>query len=154
VDDSLCAYAIVLLGEKADPGFLPSLLKITATAPEEIREDALRALGFFRDPRAPQALFEKLHSSNPTDRVNAILGLRNRGSKDSIPALLAMLRDSDAGVRQVANFALRGLTGQKFALSPTASRDESDRVAARWREWWQAHEASFVPPRQRACHEW
>jgi hypothetical protein len=154
LDVSQRAYAILLLSEKADPAFLSTLLKISASASGEVRGDALRALGFFRDPRAPQALFESLHSSSSTDRVNAILGLKNRGRKDSIPALLAILQDSDAEVRQVANFALQGLTGQMFLLSPFAGRAESDRLAARWHKWWQEHEASFVPPRQRACHEW
>ncbi len=152
--DSLRAYAVLLLGEKADAAFIPPLLEMLTTAPEDFRGDVLRALGFFREPRANQVLFDKLHAARSSDRVNAILGLKNLESKDTVPALLAMLNDSDAEVRQVAHFALRSLTGQKFNLSPTASRAESARVSKLWHAWWQEHNGSFVPVRQPACHDW
>lgn len=153
-DESQRAYAVLLLGEKADPAFLSPLIRLLSAAPEALRDDILRALGFFNDPRANQALFKQLHSPRANDRVNAILGLRNLESKDAIPALLAMLNDPEAQVRQVANFALQSLTGQRVQLSPTASREESERAARSWHDWWGKHEASFVPARQPACHDW
>lgn len=153
-DDSLRAYAILLLGERADPAFLPAMIQMLSTAPTSLRDDVLRALGFFHDPRANQILFEQLHSSRASDRVNAILGLRNLESKDAIPALLAMLDDPDAQARQVANFALQSLTGEKFKLSAIPTREESSQVAKEWHNWWRNHEPSFVPVRQPACHDW
>ena len=69
-DPALRGYAILLLGEKGDPGFVAPLLSMLPGASEEIRGDILRALGFFHSPRANQALFERLHSSEPSDRVN------------------------------------------------------------------------------------
>jgi hypothetical protein len=153
-DDALRAHAILLLGERGDAATLPAVIDIAKSASDDLRSDALRALGFFRHPRANAVLFEKLHSSNTTERVNAILGLKNLGSKDSIPALLAMLRDPDAEVRQVANFALQGLTGQKFKLSPSAGGAESERTAEQWHSWWKEHAASFLPKRPLACHDW
>ncbi len=153
-DESQRAYAVLLLGERADPAFLTPLIRLISAAPEGLRDDILRALGFFDDPRANQALFKQLHSPRANDRVNAILGLRNLESKDTIPALLAMLKDPEAQVRQVANFALQSLTGHKVALSPTATREESEQAATSWHDWWGKHEANFVPVRQPACHDW
>lgn len=154
VDESLRAYAILLLGERADTAFLTALVRMLPQAPGSLRDDILRALGFFHSPRAAQILFEQLHAQRSSDRVNAILGLRNLESKDAIPALLAMLDDPDAQVRQVANFALQSLSGEKFPLSASPTRQESARVAREWHEWWRKHEASFAPIHQPACHDW
>lgn len=153
-NDSLRTDAVLLLSEKADPAFLPALLEIIASSSDDLRGEALRALGFFHDPRAANALFEKLRSNSSTDRVNAILGLKNMGTRNSIPAILAMLQDPDAEVRQVSNFALQGMTRKQIKLSPSAGRAESEHAAKQWHQWWQAHAASFVPARPPACHDW
>lgn len=154
VDDSVRAYAILLLGEKADPTFLPALIELVSTGPEELRGDALRALGFFHDARANQTLFERLHAPSSRDRVNAILGLKNLESRDAVPALMAMLNDLAPEVRQVAHFALESLTGVKPSFAPNASRQEAALAAAEWHAWWREHEANFVPARQPACRDW
>jgi hypothetical protein len=153
-DDALRAYALQLLGEKGDATFLPPLLQMLSTSPETLRGDVLRALGAFNDPRANQVLFDGLHSQGANDRVNAIVGLRNLESKEAIPALIAMLSDPEAQVRQVAHFALQGLTGQEFKLSPRASRAESARVVEQWHAWWREHGAGFVPVRRAPCQDW
>lgn len=158
LDESLRSYAILLVGERADPAFVPAMIHLFSTAPAFLRDDILRALGFFRDPRANQVLFEQLHSSLSSDRAGAILGLRNLESKEAVPALLAMLDDRDAQVREVANFALRSLTGEKTVETPrrgvSTSREESMRVAREWHDWWLKHEAGFEPARQPPCHDW
>jgi HEAT repeat protein len=154
VEDPVRSYALLLLAEKADPAFLPTLIEMLARNPEPLRGDVLRALGFFPDARAYQTLFDNLHSAHVTDRMNAILGLKNLGAKEVIPALLAMLSDPEPQVRQVANFALEGVTGNKIALSGKASRAESARVADLWHAWWREHAGSFSPPHPAACHEW
>ena len=153
-DDSLRAYAVLLLAEKGDAASLPALLEMASKGSGGLQDDALRALGFFQDPRAVQALYEKLHSEKPSDRMNAILGLKNLGTKETLPALMAMLNDPAPQVRQVANFALRGLTGEKFNLSEKAEREESARVAAQWHAWWREKGGSFVLPRPSPCREW
>jgi HEAT repeat protein len=150
----LRAHAILLLAEKRDPRFLPPILAMLADASETLRGEILRALGFFGDPRANRALFEYLHSSARDDRVNAILGLRNLESKEVIPALIAMLKDPEVQVRQVAHFALRNLTGQPVTLSATAPVAESMHVAEQWRAWWQKQGAGFTPVRQPPCRDW
>ena len=151
---ALRANAILLLAERGDRNFVPSLLELLRSGPEPIQEDVLPALGFFHDPRANQALFERLHSPKADDRVNSILGLKNLNSKDAVPALLAMLNDPDEGVRRVANFALQSLTRQKFSLPPRASRARLARTVAQWNRWWQDNNVSFTPAPQPACRDW
>lgn len=153
-DDALRGYAILLLAEKGDGAFLTPLLGMLAEAPGNLRGEILRALGLFHHPRANQVLFEKLRSPDADDRISAILGLRNLESKDSIPALIAMLNDSDAQVRQVANFALERLTGQTIKLSSQATAKEAGRLAEQWHTWWRQHGGSFVPVHQPPCQDW
>ncbi len=154
VDPALRGYAILLLGEKGDPGFVAPLVSMLPSAPDEIRGDILRALGFFHNPRANQALFERLHSPEPSDRVNAILGLRNLETKDAVPALIAMLTDPEPEVRQVANFALQSLTGASVTLSASAGKADAERASTQWHVWWRAHNSTFIPPRAPPCHDW
>lgn len=152
--DSLRAFAILLIAERGERSSLTSILAMLPDAPESLRGDLIRALGFFRDPRANQALFESLHSPASGDRVNAILGLRNLETKDVIPALIAMLKDSDPQVRQVAHFALRTLTGQPFQLSSTATGEESTLVSGKWNKWWQKQGPEYKPLTRPACRDW
>ena len=153
-EDPLGAYALLLLAEKGDPAFIPTFLERLDKSAEPMRGDILRALGFFHDPRAYQRLFDNLHSAQVTDRMNAILGLKTSGAKEVIPALLAALNDPEVQVRQVANFALEGLTGRKVAVSANPSREESERVANDWHAWWREYAGSFHSPPLIACHDW
>ncbi len=152
--DSLRAFAILLLAERGERDDLTAILAMLPEAPESLRGEIIRALGFLRDARANRALFERLHSTAPDDRVNAILGLRNLENKDTIPALIAMLNDPEARVRQVAHFALRNLTGQAIPLSSTALPEESKRVSNLWRVWWQKQTPDYKPVRQPPCRDW
>jgi hypothetical protein len=153
-EDPLRSYALLLLAEKAEPAFLPTLLEVLANSAEPMRGDILRALGFFRDPRAYQPLFDNLHSAQVTDRMDAILGLKNSGAREVIPALLAALDDPEAPVRQVANFALEGLTGHKVATAANPAPQDSRRLTSDWHTWWREHAATFSPPRPTPCHDW
>jgi hypothetical protein len=154
VGDPLRSYALLLLAEKGDPAYIPTFVEMLARSAEPMRGDILRALGFFHDPRAYQALYVNLHSAQVTDRMNAILGLKNSGGKEVIPALLAALNDPEVQVRQVANFALEGLTGHQVAVSPNPTRAEWERVAGNWHAWWRENAVNFSPPRPAACHDW
>jgi hypothetical protein len=153
-DDPWRAYAILLLGEKGDDAFLPPLLGLLSRSPGNLRGEILRALGLFHDPRANQVLFENLRSPDPNDRVSAILGLRNLEDKDSVPALIAMLNDSDAQVRQVANFALQRLTGKTIRLAASATAAGSSRAAQQWHAWWRENGGQFVLVHQPPCQDW
>jgi hypothetical protein len=153
-EDPLRSYALLLLAEKGDPAFIPAFVEMLAKSAEPMRGDILRDLGFFHDTRAYQVLFDNLHSAQVTDRMDAILGLKNLGTKEVIPALLAALNDPEAQVRQVANFALEGVTGHKVAVSANPSREEFQRIADNWHAWWRENAGSFSPPRPAACHDW
>lgn len=153
-EDALRSYALLVLAEKGDSAFLPVILQVLPRSAEPLRGDILRALGFFHDPRAFQPIYDNLHSARMTDRMDAILGLKNQGTKDVIPALLAALNDPDSPVEQVANFALQGLTGHKVPQSLNPSPREFKRIADDWRAWWHGNAAKFSPPKPVACHDW
>jgi hypothetical protein len=152
--ESLRAFAVLLLAERGNQNDLTALLALLPTAPDSLRGEIVRALGFFRDERAHGVLFERLHAPSTPDRVNAILGLRNFGDASVIPALIAMLNDPEAQVRQVAHFALRNLTGQTIELSSTATAKEARHVAGAWKVWWQRQGPEYKPLRQPACRDW
>lgn len=147
-------YAVLLLAEKGDPSFLSPLLELASHGPADLRGDVLRALGFFHDSHAYQALFDSLHSADPSDRMNAILGLKGGGAKEVVPALIAMLNDPDSTVRQVANFALQGITEHRIGLSSSGSPAESARAFDRWHAWWRENGAGFAPKKPAACRDW
>jgi hypothetical protein len=153
-EDPLRSYASLLLAEKADPNFIPVFAEMLAKSVEPTRGEILRNLGFFHDIRTYQLLFDNLHSPQVADRMNAILGLKNLGGKEVIPALLAALDDPEMQVRQVANFALEGLTGHHVAAPSNASRQDTERLAADWHAWWRNHAASFTPRTPAPCHDW
>jgi len=144
--------AVLLLAEKADPSFLPVLLAMLDTSTEPLRGDLLHALGFFSDTRAHQALFNHLHSPQVTDRMNSILGLKNLGTREVIPALIAMLHDPEPQVRGVANFALESITGHKEDSG--GPPEDAGRLADHWHTWWRGHGGNFSPVRPAACHDW
>jgi hypothetical protein len=154
VDDAVRSYAVLLLAERADSAFLPTLVEMLSRSAEPLRGDILHALGFFHDPRAYRTLFDYLHAAQVTDRMNSILGLKNLGTREVIPPLIAMLNDPEPQVRQVANFALEGLTGHSLALPANPSRLEWERAENNWHAWWREHGGTFVPPRPAACHDW
>ena len=61
-EDPLRSYALLLLAEKGDPAFIPTLVEMLAKSAEPMRGDILRALGFFHDAETYQPLFDNLHS--------------------------------------------------------------------------------------------
>ncbi|MGH9648915.1 MAG: HEAT repeat domain-containing protein, partial [Terriglobales bacterium] len=65
-EDSLRAYAVLLLGEKGNAAFVSPLLEMLPAASEPLRSEILRTLGLFHDSRANQALFEALRSPTAT----------------------------------------------------------------------------------------
>lgn len=153
-EDPLRSYAMLLLAEKSDPAFIPAFLVVLKDSPEPMRGDILRTLGFFHDPRASQVLFDNLHSRQVTDRMNAILGLKTFGGKEVIPALIAALDDPELQVRQVANFALEGLSGHKVSDELPASELDAQRLAEGWHAWWLQSAATYSPPKPAPCHDW
>jgi len=153
-EDPLSSYALLLLAEKSDPAFIPPFLDMLTKSAEPMRGDVLRSLGFFHDPRASEALFENLHSPQVTDRMNAILGLKTFGGKEVIPALIAALDDPELQVRQVANFALEGLSGHKVSDEPPVAAPDVQRLAEGWHEWWLRSASAYSPPKPAPCHDW
>ncbi|MFO0839886.1 MAG: hypothetical protein U1D55_15345 [Phycisphaerae bacterium] len=76
----------------------------------------------------------QLRSLYPLDRAKAAVALAEAGERDAIQSLVALLDDSDRGVRLYTIVALERLTGQTHGYLYYA--DEGQRAAAieRWRQ--------------------
>ena len=153
-DEVTQSRAVQLLAEKGDTGFLGLLLEILPDASDRVRSELLQGLGSFEERRAAEVLFERLHGERPVDRVGALLGLRNMGRKETIPSMIAMLYDPSPRVRQVANFALRELTGRKITLPARPSPEDSQDAAQEWRAWWRENNAQFTPRPPAECRSY
>ena len=86
--------------------------------------------------------------------MNAILGLKTLGDKEVIPALIASLDDPELQVRQVANFALEGLSGHKVSEELPVTALDAQRLAEGWHAWWLRSPATYSPPKPAPCHDW
>jgi len=95
---------------------------------------------------------QNLHSRQVNDRMNAILGLKNLGKKEVIPSVISALNDPETRVRQVANFALEGVTHHQVAENP--SQEAPERLASAWHAWWVEHAGSFSATPPKPCHDW
>ena len=84
---------------------------------------AAQRLGLFRDRAAAPALAERLMDSDREVRVAAAMALAACGTRESVPPLLAALRNRDPLVAQAAAVALENLTGHAEPFQPfTAAR--------------------------------
>ncbi len=68
---------------------------------------------------------------------------------DAIPKLIAQLDDGNAYVQSAAEFHLREWTGKVFGRdweghkSNRPTREEGNRMQAKWRQWWERTERDF-----------
>ena len=99
----LAVEAVGHLDNRCSVPRLQELLKTDSNEP--IRAAAARSLGELRDEKSVGQLEEALHDSRLV-RCQAVIALGNIGSKRSIPAVLAQLRDAAAEVRYHACVAL------------------------------------------------
>jgi HEAT repeat protein len=95
-----------LLGDKSD---VPRLVALASE--ENTAKDALNALTGLRGDGVNAAVCAALNTAPPAVRIKLLGLLVNRHAIDSVPALLAASKDSDAKVRAAALQALGQLAG-------------------------------------------
>lgn len=110
-------------------------LESALNAPEEeLRTEAVEALGRIADPSSAPALAQALKAdASPLVRRKAALSLGSFRSGASIDALIGALADRDRGLREVAAGSLRRLTGEAFRAEP-----------APWQSWWEQNRDAFA----------
>lgn len=77
---------------------------------------------------------EAWQSSNPLDRIDAIIQATEARSPDAVPALVGLLQDRDRAVRLYAILALEKLTGQTYGYQYYAHETERRAAVIRWQE--------------------
>jgi HEAT repeat protein len=98
---------------------------------------AVVRLGVFRDRKAAAALGERLLNDGREARVAAAVALSACGTRESVPALLAALQDSDPLVAQAAAMALENLTGHAEPFQPFGPGRVAQAEA--WAAWFKAN---------------
>ncbi|HEY7509281.1 MAG TPA: HEAT repeat domain-containing protein [Vicinamibacteria bacterium] len=108
------------LGSRRDTPSFDAMLQLTRDREEPVRVAALQTIALFRDraPAVRAAAVAMLADPSPTVRREGASVLGGLGPAPADPALLALLRDPEAGVRQAAAYSL----GRSFV--------EADRAVA------------------------
>jgi len=83
-----------------------------------------------------KVLAEYLQDEDAEIRRAAALACAMKESKELIPNLIPLLRDSETSVVRAAYAALKALTGEDFGPAAGASREDRDRAALKWLGWY------------------
>jgi hypothetical protein len=97
--------------DQASPDQISGYMEALKLSDEGIRQEALRALAHFEDPRALEALVAALQDQSRSIRIEAIRSLGKIALPETIPPLLLMFKDENRMVREAAVKALAGKGG-------------------------------------------
>jgi hypothetical protein len=131
------ALLVEMLGAVPSPAAMPPLMELVCARgePAESATAALVALGRRGDPSGTPAAVAALAHPDWRVQSEAVEALRRMHRRSSIPFLIDKLEHADGRLKDDLGFALRSLTGERFAAAP-----------ATWREWWEKHQADFTMP--------
>ncbi len=104
--------AVESVGFSSDPQVRAILENAHTHAEERMRGSALLAMGRSADPFFSGIVVEELHSSSPLLRAEAARAAGALGLRKSIPQLIDLLEDVDAGVRANTIDALGEIGGE------------------------------------------
>ncbi len=96
-------------------------------------EKLVLALGDIAVAGATPRMIEATKSGNARIRLTGVMLLGRAGDKRAVPALIALLNDSDDDVADAVIWALSNLTGQPPEV----------RSRAEWSQWWSENQESF-----------
>jgi len=102
----------------------------------EAHKKAREALAERMSRMKSETLGVKLEDDDPEVRRAAALAVAMKEDKTHVERLIDLLDDKDAAVKKAAHAALKSLSEQDFGPAAGASRDEQQKAAAAWREWW------------------
>lgn len=129
---------------------VPRLIGLLEDPSQGVRAAAISALGELDAARASvRPLVNQLGGSAKRCRERAILALgflgRKRGKSDvrhklawrAAPALIQLLADEDADIRQKAHLALRFMFGENVVFNARGSVADRERAMAEWQAVWE-----------------
>jgi len=121
---------LVRMGPRAAP-------LVARAAKDATGELAVRAEQILAAYRAAQA-------HRPSLLNQAVDLLAGRKDKTVVDSLLVLLGHADGGIRHVAEYALRRITGKRFGYNAHAPKPERRAAARRWAAWWKAGRRTFA----------
>lgn len=113
------------------------LEQLRSSAPSKL--SAIQRLGIFRDSSAASGLARCLRDDSREVRVAAAMALAACGTRESVPALLKALADTDPLVAQAAATALESLTAHAFTFDTFAAQAIREQHAEDWRQWFSSN---------------
>ncbi len=127
------------LEETKRPEFTQALTDAIPKLPGKTQDKAREALASRLTRMNAKTLKSYLEGDNAELRRAAATACGNKGAKELVPDLIALLTKEDAEVAQAAHEALKAITAQKIELAKNASAADRQIVAERWKAWWQAN---------------
>lgn len=106
---------------RISPEALLTLLSRSSISDKELRKDILTELA-------------ARHCSDII--IKALEDVQKKDDRDSIPLLIAMLKDNDSAVRSTANWALINMAEENFDFDAEAALNEREKAVHQWEEWY------------------
>jgi HEAT repeat protein len=148
-DPTVRAAAVAALKDLKAAQAVPRLVDLLQDPSEAVRAEAISALGVLDADRVSVQPLIAVLSGAPNrlrERAAMALGLlgRPRGKGDAkaavarraVPALIPLLGDDDAGVRQKAHLALKLMLGGSVTFNPAGSVEERQKAIEQWQDVW------------------
>ena len=135
--------AIRHLGEMGDAAYFPILLHAAANSKtgSNVRQTAIRAAAQLSHDRVMPFLLSLLQSDDHWNRINAVQGMYESGSRQAVPPLIELLRDNDDFIARMAAGVLVSLTHRTPVISRPYEKDPVAQYQV-WRRWWSSHGAT------------
>jgi HEAT repeat protein len=119
---------------------VPSLIKTLGDGNSRVREEAAKALAFYKDERAVDGLIERLRDKDPWVKVSAVFALGQIGATKAVDPLLKLLegdsewrnkfvqQESLIAIRKIGEFQVAvGMGGQTHKVTPGGVRTEESK---------------------------
>jgi hypothetical protein len=150
-DETLVRFhAIEGLGHDGDPSYQALIGLYLDDKNEHIQLAAMVAIAQLAKADTAHQLQRFFFSSNPVARKNVAAALRFSTNPESVEALIDLITDKDAGVRQQVLTSLAELTGHSVAEGAQLPAQAQNA----WRGWWRENKAKlYLPERlEFVCH--
>ncbi len=122
--------------DEKGPQYTEALALALSRLEGEPHRKARRALAERLTRMKDETLAAYLQDEDGEIRRAAALAVAMKESKSLLPHLIPLLRDPEMSVVRAAHAALKEMTAQDFGPAADASREDRDRAALQWLQWW------------------
>ena len=132
--------AVRYLGKMGDSTYFPLLLDIVSRSEpsSNLKQTAIRAAAQLGHDQCAPFLLTLLSSSDRWDRINAVQGMYESGSRQVVPQLFELLRDKDDFIARMAAGVLVTLTHRTAVSSGPYEKNPLAQYQL-CLQWWSSH---------------